>query len=65
MKEAVRLLARTEGLLLDPVYSGKAFAGLMAAIRAGDHAPGESLLYVMTGGVPGLFAYREAFEPVN
>jgi len=63
MQEAVRLLARTEGLLLDPVYSGKAFAGLIAAIRAGAYAPGESVLYVMTGGVPGLFAYREAFEP--
>lgn len=61
MVEAVRLLARTEGLLLDPVYSGKAFAGLIAAIRAGAYAPGESVLYVMTGGVPGLFAYREAF----
>ncbi|MET0307866.1 MAG: D-cysteine desulfhydrase family protein [Sphingomonas sp.] len=61
MLEAVRLLARTEGLLLDPVYSGKAFAGLIAAIRAKTYAPGEAVLYVMTGGVPGLFAYREAF----
>lgn len=62
MLEAVRLLARTEGLLLDPVYSGKAFAGLIAAVRAGEYAPGEALLYVMTGGVPGLFAYRQAFD---
>jgi L-cysteate sulfo-lyase len=62
MLEAVRLLARTEGLLLDPVYSGKAFAGLIAAIRAGEYAAGDALLYVMTGGVPGLFAYREAFD---
>lgn len=62
MLEAVRLLARTQGLLLDPVYSGKAFAGLIAAIRAGAYAPGEAVLYVMTGGVPGLFAYREAFQ---
>lgn len=61
MVEAVRLLARTQGLLLDPVYSGKAFAGLIAAIRAGNYAAGESVLYVMTGGVPGLFAYRGAF----
>ena len=61
MIEAVRLLARTEGLLLDPVYSGKAFAGLIAAVRAGEYAPGEAILYIMTGGVPGLFAYREAF----
>ena len=61
MLDAVRLLARSEGLLLDPVYSGKAFAGLIAAIRDGEYAAGESVLYVMTGGVPGLFAYREAF----
>nr|AHM02302.1 cytochrome c subunit E [Sphingomonas sp. NX-3] len=61
MREAVELLARTEGLLLDPVYSGKAFAGLLAAIRGGAFQPGEAVLYVMTGGVPGLFAYREVF----
>lgn len=62
MREAVELLARTEGLLLDPVYSGKAFAGLLAAIRSGAFRAGEAVLYVMTGGVPGLFAYREEFE---
>ncbi|VVE10061.1 D-cysteine desulfhydrase [Pandoraea iniqua] len=61
MLEAVRLLARSEGLLLDPVYSGKAFAGLLADIRAGAVPAGTSVLYVMTGGTPGLFAYREAF----
>ncbi len=62
MIEAVRLMTSSEGLLLDPVYSGKAFAGLLADIRAGAFAPGESVLYVMTGGVPGLFAYRSTFE---
>ncbi len=62
MRDAVELLARTEGLLLDPVYSGKAFAGLLAAIRGGAFRAGEAVLYVMTGGVPGLFAYREVFE---
>ncbi|WP_313536061.1 D-cysteine desulfhydrase family protein [Sphingomonas sp.] len=61
MREAVELLARTEGLLLDPVYSGKAFAGLLAAIRGGAFRAGDTVLYVMTGGVPGLFAYREVF----
>lgn len=63
MVEAVTLMARTEGLLLDPVYSGKAFAGLLADIRGGKYAPGENVLFVMTGGVPGLFAYRPAFDP--
>ena len=63
MIEAVRLLARTEGLLLDPVYSGKAFAGLLGDLRAGAFASGGNVLFVMTGGVPGLYAYRSAFRP--
>ncbi len=58
MLEAVRLMATQEGLLLDPVYSGKAFAGLLAGIRRGDYAPGENVLFIMTGGTPGLFSYR-------
>jgi D-cysteine desulfhydrase len=62
MLEAVRLLASQEGLLTDPVYGGKAFAGLLAAVRRGDYPAGSNLLFVMTGGMPGLFAYRRAFE---
>jgi len=62
MLEAVRLMARSEGLLLDPVYSGKAFAGLLALVRGGAFAPGAAVLFVMTGGSPGLFAYRSALE---
>ena len=61
MREAVRLVASKEGLLLDPVYSGKAFAGLMQAVRSGRFARGENVLFIMTGGLPGLFAYRSAF----
>ena len=61
MREAVRLMASKEGLLLDPVYGGKAFAGLVQAARSGRHAPGENILFIMTGGLPGLFAYRSAF----
>ncbi|MBB1594332.1 hypothetical protein A9973_09630 [Achromobacter sp. UMC46] len=55
-------MARSEGRLLDPVYSGKAFAGLLADIEQGKHAPGSNVLFVMTGGPPGLFAYRSAFK---
>ena len=62
MREAVRLMARTEGLLLDPVYSGKAFAGLLHDVRTGAYERGATVLFVMTGGVPGLFAYRQVFE---
>ncbi|MEI9997402.1 MAG: D-cysteine desulfhydrase family protein [Rhizomicrobium sp.] len=62
MVDAVRLLARKEGLLLDPVYGGKAFGGLLHDIRRGRYKPGEAVLFVMTGGMPGLFAYRSALE---
>jgi L-cysteate sulfo-lyase len=65
MLDAVRTLARTEGLLLDPVYSGKAFAGVLAAARSGAYEPGDAVLFVMTGGLPGLFAYQPAFEDVS
>jgi L-cysteate sulfo-lyase len=61
MREAVRLMASKEGLLLDPVYGGKAFAGLVQGARSGRHAAGENVLFIMTGGLPGLFAYRSAF----
>jgi D-cysteine desulfhydrase len=62
MLEAVRLLASHEGLLTDPVYGGKAFAGLLAGVRAGEYPSGSNLLFVMTGGLPGIFAYRSAFD---
>jgi L-cysteate sulfo-lyase len=62
MLDAVRIMARTQGLLLDPVYTGKAFAGVLAAVRSGAYKPGEAILFLMTGGLPGLFAYQPAFE---
>lgn len=62
MQEAVRLMARAEGLLIDPVYSGKAFAGLLADLRLGRYRSGDNVLFVMTGGIPGLYAYRETFQ---
>ena len=62
MLEAVRLVASAEGVLLDPVYSGKAFAGLLASIRAGEIQRGANALFIMTGGTPALFVYRRAFE---
>jgi L-cysteate sulfo-lyase len=61
MREAVRLMASMEGLLLDPVYGGKAFAGLLRSVRSGEYVAGQNILFVMTGGLPGLFAYRSAF----
>jgi 1-aminocyclopropane-1-carboxylate deaminase/D-cysteine desulfhydrase-like pyridoxal-dependent ACC family enzyme len=60
-QEAIRLFARSEGLLLDPVYTGRAAAGLLARARQGLFAPGETVLFWHTGGAPALFAdrYRE------
>ena len=62
MQDAVRLMAQAEGLLVDPVYSGKAFAGLLADLRQGQYRAGDNVLFVMTGGTPGLYAYRETFQ---
>jgi L-cysteate sulfo-lyase len=56
-REAVRLVARTEGILLDPVYTGKAMAGLMGLVRLGEIGADERVLFWHTGGVPALFAY--------
>lgn len=57
MLEAVTLMARTEGILLDPVYTGKAAAGLIGLSRQGYFKKGEKVLFVHTGGSPGLYAY--------
>lgn len=59
MVEAVQMLARSEGLLLDPVYTGKAMAGLIGLARAGTLRPDEKVLFLHTGGLPSLFAYQE------
>lgn len=59
--EAIELAARFEGLLLDPVYTGKALSGLIGLIRAGRFARSEIVVFMHTGGLPGLFAYREDF----
>ncbi|WP_299656879.1 D-cysteine desulfhydrase family protein [uncultured Jannaschia sp.] len=63
MLDTVRLVARTEGLLFDPVYGGKAFAGLLDAMRSAAWAGDGPVLFVMTGGLPGLFAYEPTFRP--
>ncbi len=59
-REAVRMFARTEGLLLDPVYTGRAAAGLIDLVRRGFFKPGETVLFWNTGGQPALFAERYA-----
>ncbi len=59
MIEAVRLVARTEGIVLEPVYTGKAMAGLIDLARRGAFTRGEAVVFIHTGGVAGLFAYPE------
>jgi D-cysteine desulfhydrase family pyridoxal phosphate-dependent enzyme len=55
--EAIRLVAQTEGVFLDPVYSGKAMAGLIDLIRRGEIDRQAKVLFLHTGGFPSLFAY--------
>ncbi len=62
MIEAVKLLARTESILLDPVYSGKAMAGLVDLIRKGHFEEGSNVLFLHTGGSPALYAYLDTFK---
>ncbi|KOT84722.1 cysteine desulfhydrase [Streptomyces rimosus subsp. pseudoverticillatus] len=57
---ALTLAARCEGLVLDPVYTGRALAGLIAAVRDGDVKPGEKTVFIHTGGLPGLFGHAQA-----
>jgi 1-aminocyclopropane-1-carboxylate deaminase/D-cysteine desulfhydrase-like pyridoxal-dependent ACC family enzyme len=61
VKEAIELFARTEGVLLDPTYTGKGAAGMIAAIRRGDFTPDDSVVFVHTGGLPGLLARSSEF----
>ena len=63
MIEAVRMLAQVEGILLDPVYTGKAMAGLIGLIRRGEFRKGEHVLFVHTGGAPALYAYQSVLFP--
>ena len=63
MVEAVELLARIEGILLDPVYTGKAMAGLIGLAKQGHFKKGENVLFLHTGGSPAIFdpAYSKGF----
>lgn len=62
MVEAVRMVAALEGVLLDPVYTGKAMAGLIALVRRGHFKAGERVLFLHTGGSPALYAYQDVLS---
>jgi 1-aminocyclopropane-1-carboxylate deaminase/D-cysteine desulfhydrase-like pyridoxal-dependent ACC family enzyme len=61
--EALRLLATTEGILLDPVYTAKAMAGLIHDAREGRLGRDDTVLFLHTGGLPAVFAYRDDLLP--
>ena len=58
-REAIRLIARCEGIILNPVYAGRAFGALVDLIRKGVLKRGETVLFWHTGGAPALFAYAK------
>ncbi|MAY88137.1 MAG: D-cysteine desulfhydrase [Pseudooceanicola sp.] len=62
MVEAIELMAWHEGILLDPVYSGKGMAGLIGMIRGGRFTPDQNVVFLHTGGATALFAYGELFD---
>ena len=61
-REAISLLARTEGILLDPVYTGRAMAGLIDLVRKGEFTKSETIVFWHTGGSAALFAYAEQLQ---
>lgn len=59
--EAVRLFGRHEGIILDPIYTGKCAAAMLAHIRAGQFAKDDVIVFVHTGGMPAIFTWSEAW----
>jgi len=57
--EAIRLVAQTEGIFLDPVYTGKAMAGLIDLVQQGRFKRSDTVVFIHTGGIPALFAYHQ------
>ena len=60
--DAISLTAQTEGILLDPVYTGRAMGGLIDMIRSGEIKKTDSVLFWHTGGAPALFAYSDGLD---
>jgi D-cysteine desulfhydrase family pyridoxal phosphate-dependent enzyme len=61
--EALKLVARTEALIIDPVYTSKTMAGMIGMIRKGEFGRDQNVCFLHTGGVPALFAYKDQFQP--
>ena len=63
--DAMRLAARTDALLLDPVYTSKALAGLIDHVKRGELTRDDTVIFVHTGGLPANFAYRDAIVDMS
>ncbi len=61
--EAIKLTARSEGILLDPTYTGKSMAGLIALLRKKTWSPDQRIIFLHTGGTPLIFGYPEILSP--
>jgi len=59
--EAINLLAQTEAVILDPVYSGKGMSGLIHQVRNDELSGADDVIFIHTGGIPSLFVYENAF----
>ena len=64
MQEALALAAQKEGLILDPVYTAKAMAGLIGMVRAGEYTAGQTVVLLHSGGTPAVFGYSSMIEGV-
>lgn len=62
VKTAMQMAAHLEGLIVDPVYTGRALAGLIDLVNRGVIAKGESVVFIHTGGTPGIFAYKNKLD---
>jgi len=62
MLEALSMLAALEAIILDPVYTGKAMAGLIHRVRGGEFSDRDNIVFIHTGGAPGLFAYSDILQ---
>ena len=60
--QAIKIMAETEGILMDPVYSGKMFSGFLDHHEKGYFQKGDKVLLIHSGGVPALFAYSDKFN---
>jgi|Deesub1362B_J571_1020462.scaffolds.fasta_scaffold04838_4 D-cysteine desulfhydrase len=65
IKETIKIVAQTEGILLDPVYTGKAMTGLISMIKEGYFEKDDNVIFIHTGGIPAIFVYKDKLVSLN